>query len=332
MGPQMMYNFVQQQSSHQHHTHPQQHHQSIQQDHTGHNAGSSAINHHSGFSSGIISNVTPFTPNSHQNGQTPVPRGSQNPPMTEHWAEQLKLSKEAEQVHQAMVEQHQPHYFARHKAGENKGITPTPASNNAESTLEGEEDRGRPVNVEKVLDRQDWTTLDFSGQGLRNLSLTLFDHYDFLTELYLSSNQLQYLPPQIGQLRALRYLDVSHNQLTELPPELGMCTPLRHLLVFHNHIQTLPYELGALHFLEVLGINGNPLNAEMKNKLIEDGTKSLITYLKEQAPGKYLSNPIIMILLFSLPVDINLVLSNLYSAPPTPAATTDYPSGSDSGR
>ncbi|RYP69553.1 hypothetical protein DL771_006068 [Monosporascus sp. 5C6A] len=283
MGPQMMYNFVQQQGSHQHHTHPQQHHQSIQQDHTAHSGASNPMNHHSGFSSGLMSNVTPFTPSNHQNGHTPS-RSGQNQQFSEHWNEQLKSYKEAERAHQTMTEQHQPHYFARLRASENKGISPVPTTNTAESTLEGEEDRGRPVNIEKSLDRQDWLNLDFSGQGLRNVSLTLFNHYDFLTELYLASNNLQYLPPQIGQLRSLRHLDVSYNQLSELPPELGMCTPLRQLLLYNNNIQSLPFELGALHFLEMLGIHGNPLNAELKQKLVEEGTKSLITYLKEQAP------------------------------------------------
>ncbi len=235
-----------------------------------------------------MSNVTPFTPSTHQNGHTPGSRSGQNQQFSEHWNEQLKSYKESERAHQTMTEQHQPHYFARLRSNENKGISPAPVPSTAESALDSEEDRGRPVNIEKSLDRQDWLNLDLSGQGLRNVSLTLFNHYDFLTELYLASNNLQYLPPQIGQLRSLRHLDVSYNQLTELPPELGMCTPLRQLLLFHNGIQTLPYELGALHFLEMLGINGNPLNGEMKQKLADEGTKSLIAYLKEQAPGQHI--------------------------------------------
>jgi CCR4-NOT transcription complex subunit 6 len=282
----MMYNYVQQQGAHQHHTHPQQqHHQSIQQDHTGHGASSNPISHHSGFSSGLMSNVTPFTPSSHQNGHNPGSRGGQSQQFSEQWNEQLKAYKESERAHQTMTEQHQPHYFARLRASENKGIGPAilPPSH-AESTLDGEEDRGRPVNVEKMLDRQDWMSLDFSGQGLRNLSAILFNHYEFLTELYLASNQLSYLPAEIGQLRSLRHLDVSYNQIRELPPELGMCTPLRQLLLFNNSIETLPFELGALHFLDLLGIQGNPFNPELKQKLADEGTQSVITYLKEQAP------------------------------------------------
>ncbi|KAH9909881.1 endonuclease/Exonuclease/phosphatase [Xylariomycetidae sp. FL2044] len=285
LAPHVMYNYVQPQGAHQHHTHPQQHHQSIQQpDHTSHSGTSASINH-SGFSSGIMSNVTPFTPSSHQNGNTPASRGGQGQSFNEQWNEQLKSYKESQHAHNLMTEQRQPHYFARLRANENKGIGPALGASATDASVDGElEDRGRPVNVDKALDRQDWLNIDFSGQGLKNLSLTLFNHYDFITELYLASNHLTYLPRQIGQLRSLRYLDASHNSISHLPPELGMCTPLRQLLLYENNIQNIPSELGALHFLELLGLQGNPLNADLKQRLIEDGTKSLITHLKEEAP------------------------------------------------
>ncbi|KAI2602455.1 glucose-repressible alcohol dehydrogenase transcriptional effector [Hypoxylon sp. NC1633] len=289
MAPQMMFNFVQQ--GHQHHTHPQQHHQGLQQDHSAHNA-SGTLNH-SSFSSGLMSNVTPFTPSNHQNGTAPGSRGGQAPQYSEHWNEQMKAFKESERAHQTMTEQHQPHYFARLRASENKGIGgPIPSTNSTDTAVDGElEDRGRPVNVDKALDRQDWLNLDFSGQGLKNISMMLFDHYAFLTELYLASNNLTRLPREIGQLRSLRILDVSNNQLTSLPPELGMCTPLRQLNLFNNHIHTVPSELGALHFLDMLGLHGNPLEHEQKQKLAEEGTKAFIAQLKEQAPVPMPPNP-----------------------------------------
>ncbi|CAJ2510560.1 Uu.00g095290.m01.CDS01 [Anthostomella pinea] len=294
MPPQMMYNFGQQQGLHQHHTHPQQqHHQNLQQDHAGHSGGSSALNH-SGFSSGIISNVTPFTPSSHQNGNTPGSRAGPVQHTCENWNEQLKSHKESERAHQTMTEQFQPHFFARLRSNENKGLMPALSNSNAaESSVDGDlEDRGnRPVNVDKAWDRQDWLNIDFSGQGLKNVSAMLFDHYAFITELYLASNNLTSLPNTIGQLRSLRLLDLSHNQLSELPAELGMCTPLRQLLFYDNHIQDIPDELGALHFLELLGVQGNPLRNDYKTKLIEDGTKELISHLKENAPVPMPPNP-----------------------------------------
>lgn len=284
MAPQMMYNYVQSQGQHQHqhqhHPQPQQQHHH-QQDHSANSA----------FSSGILSNVTPFTPSSHQNGTA---RNQQSQQLSELMSEQARAYEESRRAHQSMTEQHQPHFFARAKAAENRGVGPvlstsltTPSHNNNETQGDGDdEDRGLPVNVDKHEDRQDWQSLDLSGQGLRAISLTLFARYDFVEELYLCSNNLTYLPPAIGQLRKLRHLDLSNNHLTELPPELGMCTPLRKLLVFNNQIRELPYELGALYFLELLGVQGNPLNSEMKQMLLDDDTKGLIGYLKEHAPGK----------------------------------------------
>lgn len=126
--------------------------------------------------------------------------------------------------------------------------------------------------------------MDMSGQGLRNLAPALF-RYQFLGELYIASNKLSRLPSEIGDLRQLKHLDVSYNQLTEIPPELGMCTFLKQLLLFNNNVSELPYELGSLHMLDVLGIEGNPLEAGLKTEIMEKGTRSLITAFRENAPG-----------------------------------------------
>ncbi|ROT39882.1 glucose-repressible alcohol dehydrogenase transcriptional effector [Sodiomyces alkalinus F11] len=263
-----------------------QHHQSVQQDHTGHNGNGGAVGHHSNYSSGVLSNATPFTPSGLQNGHvgtSTTTRGGQAQPINEHWAEQLRLHKEAERAHAAMTEQAQPHYYARLKASENKGISyPSPAGK-ASSGDSDTDDRRRPYSVDRARNHQAWHNLDMSGQGLRNLTPALFA-YSFLSELYIASNKLTHLPASIGQLRQLRHLEASYNQITELPPELGMCTYLKELLLFNNNIRTLPYELGSLHLLEQLGIEGNPLSPDLKQEIVERGTKSLINLLKEQSP------------------------------------------------
>lgn len=276
---QLMYNFPQ-------HGLPGQGHgqlpPSMQQDPSGHNG--NGIGHHSGFSSGVMANASPFTPGSMQNGHSGQAPGGQGQPINEHWAEILRLQKECEKAHHQMTnpQQPQPHYYARIKATENRGIgAPPPVSDN---TTTGDDDGGgirrRPTAERNT---QAWNNLDLSGQGLRVLSLALFD-YQFLQELFLASNNLTYLPEQIGQLRQLRHLDISYNKITDLPPELGMCTYLVKLLAFDNQIRVLPYELGSLEKLEYLGIENNPLNPEMKQEIMEKGTRSLITLLREQAP------------------------------------------------
>lgn len=278
-GMPMMYNF-QHQNTHQQHT---QHHANIQQDHTAHTTNGSVLGHHTTYSSGVLSNSTPsFTPQSLQNGHNGTTRGGQAQAINEHWAKQLELHKDSEKAHQHMLEG-APNHFARMKAGENKGLSQAPAPLPSED--DETRDLGRMSNQTQAEPRQDWHNMDLSGQGLRVLTAPVF-HYVFLRELYVASNNLTQLPHSIGQLRLLTHLDASNNKLTELPPELGMCVYMRNLLVFDNNIQTLPGELGSLFQLEVLGIEGNNnLEPELKQEIMERGTKSLIQQLRESAPS-----------------------------------------------
>ncbi|KDQ21881.1 hypothetical protein BOTBODRAFT_150898 [Botryobasidium botryosum FD-172 SS1] len=128
-----------------------------------------------------------------------------------------------------------------------------------------------------------WSTLDMGGMRLKNLSSAVFDlHY--LTTLYINHNQLQTLSPLISQLRHLVLLDLSGNMLATIPPELGMCTSLKELFLFDNLIETLPPELGSLHQLEMLGIEGNPIQPSLRAIIQKDGTAALISYLRDSCP------------------------------------------------
>ncbi|RDA82449.1 hypothetical protein CP532_3573 [Ophiocordyceps camponoti-leonardi (nom. inval.)] len=278
--PNMMYNFPQ----HAQHQHPSQsqHHQGLHHDHGMPNT--NGLGHHASFPPSVMSNSSAFNSNNLPNGHSGNTRGPQVPP-NEMWQEQLRMYKEIERAHSAMTEQQQPHYYARLKASENRGIGGPPESS-AKPQADGEGDENdlrRPYNVEKEARRQDWHNMDMSGQGLRNLAPELF-RYQFLNELYIASNKISRLPKEIGELRQLRHLDASYNQISELPPELGMCTYLKQLLLFNNNITGLPFELGSLHLLDMLGIEGNPLEANLKQEIVEKGTKSLINALREGAP------------------------------------------------
>lgn len=262
------------------------HHQGIQSDHTSHAAAS--MGHASGYSSGILPNASPYSSNNIPNGHAGTTRGGQAQQINEEWALQLRLHKEADRAHNTMTEHHSGHWYARLKAAENRGIGPSIATVPTSSIVDADDETGvrRPHMVEKADQRQEWFNLDMSGQGVRNLSIELFDCYAFLKELYLASNKLSRVPAAVGQLRNLTVLELSNNLLAEVPPELGMCTSLKHLFLFDNQIRTLPYELGSLFNLELLGIEGNPLEQSLKQELMEKGTKSLISVLREQAPGK----------------------------------------------
>ncbi|KAI9817818.1 MAG: Glucose-repressible alcohol dehydrogenase transcriptional effector [Pycnora praestabilis] len=251
----------------------QQHHPQ-QQEQGGHGGTGTGIGHQHNFSSGALSNVTPhFTPSHLQNGTPSNIQGGLSKPLSEHWAQQLQLAAESRQASS-------PHHYARTSAHNNKGIisNSTPGQRN----IGEKEERNRPSNNSEVK-RQDWTSLDFGGQGIRAISEALFD-YSFLDKLYLNSNKLTHIPAAIGRLTRLNSLDISSNQLSEIPPEIGMLVNLKSLLMFDNSLHSLPSEMGSLFQLDMLGIEGNPLEEELKSEIEHNGTRALITHLRESAP------------------------------------------------
>ena len=74
----------------------------------------------------------------------------------------------------------------------------------------------------------------------------------------------------------------------ELPEEIGMLVNLQELLVFENGLQTLPYTIGNLFRLEMLGVEGNPLEEQIKEHIMLHGTNSLITMIRENDQCKIL--------------------------------------------
>ncbi|KAG0745494.1 hypothetical protein G6F57_009265 [Rhizopus arrhizus] len=178
-----------------------------------------------------------------------------------------------------------PHHHARTAAAVARN---TPASsavtiidpNNPNKFGDG---HGEYKVKETAVENQIWTSLDMGGIGLKHISPTICN-YKFMTALYINHNNLTYLMPSLAQLTQLRILDVSGNKLTMFPPELGMLINLCELLAFDNNLLTLPYEFGNLYQLETLGLEGNPIHADIKNILIKDGTQGVIMSLRESAP------------------------------------------------
>ncbi|XP_045102556.1 leucine-rich repeat-containing protein 40-like isoform X1 [Portunus trituberculatus] len=78
-----------------------------------------------------------------------------------------------------------------------------------------------------------------------------------LTRLYLSSNQLSTLSPEISNLSALQILDLSDNNLTALPSTLGELISLQRLNLSHNQLQELPVGVFALQDLRSLQLDHN---------------------------------------------------------------------------
>ncbi|KAK4999702.1 Glucose-repressible alcohol dehydrogenase transcriptional effector [Elasticomyces elasticus] len=275
-----------QHQAHQHQTHHQnaQHHGDG--GHSGH--GGNFGNHQHNMSSGTLSNNAPhFTPNHLQNG-TPSSVHSQPHKPNEHWQEQLRLASQSREMNLV-------HYHARSKV---------PGAGSAAGTKkeDDKDDRTRTVDG-KDTGACLWAALDFGGQGLKILAPALFN-YCWLDKLYINNNKLTYLPPAIGRLRNLKELDLSNNELTDLPAEIGMLCNLRRLYLFYNQLEMLPYEVGSLYQLEMLGIEGNPLNEDLKSIIMENTSADLIRYLREQADVPEPPNDRPWVSLDETPVDI----------------------------
>ncbi|EJU04423.1 hypothetical protein DACRYDRAFT_76875 [Dacryopinax primogenitus] len=142
---------------------------------------------------------------------------------------------------------------------------------------------GPPAASAKQQDTNPWTTLDMGGMQLKSVSPRLYT-FTYLKTLYMNHNRLTTLPPAIGALKQLVHLDLTSNQLITLPPEIGQLTSLKELMLFDNNLTALPDEMGTLHQLEFLGIDGNPLPAEIRQTLQKDGCAAVIAMLRDTAP------------------------------------------------
>ncbi|URE00013.1 LRR receptor-like serine threonine-protein kinase [Musa troglodytarum] len=95
-----------------------------------------------------------------------------------------------------------------------------------------------------------------------------------LSDLDLSGS----IPPDIGNLTLLQFLNLSHNHLQgQLPPELGNLLHLESLRLGSNRLTgEIPAEMGALHKLVILSLHDNNLTGRIPPSL---GNVSSLTHL-----------------------------------------------------
>lgn len=78
--------------------------------------------------------------------------------------------------------------------------------------------------------------------------------------LNLSWEELEKLPPEIGQLTSLQSLDLSRNQISELPSVIGQLTSLQSLNLCSNQISKFPSEFEQLTSLKYLDCSINKIS------------------------------------------------------------------------
>ncbi len=89
--------------------------------------------------------------------------------------------------------------------------------------------------------------------------LIIIAEKDKYKKLYLSNKDINVLPPEIGKLKSLTYLDISYNQIKSLPDEISNLVNLRSLLLHRNEIEELTPEIGNLTNLNLLDLSYNKL-------------------------------------------------------------------------
>ena len=96
------------------------------------------------------------------------------------------------------------------------------------------------------------------------------DENGSVTDLTLSDNELNgAIPPELGNLRNLEWLDLSENELTgAIPPELGNLRKLRGLALGGNSLSgVIPPELGNLLYLTGLALWSNGLSGSIPSEI-----------------------------------------------------------------
>ncbi|KAF6024987.1 hypothetical protein EB796_016722 [Bugula neritina] len=82
------------------------------------------------------------------------------------------------------------------------------------------------------------------------------------------------LPPEIGNLVDLEYLNMSETSIKSLPPEIAFCEKLQELNMYGNILEMLPETMRELHELTELKINARSFHSNLDdymNKLLRNG-------------------------------------------------------------
>eukprot|EP00842_Homolaphlyctis_polyrhiza_P004934 jgi/Hompol1/5441/HPOL_001935-RA len=206
----------------------------------------------------------------------------------------IHLQKQLEQAQQSRLSSSPHHHFRLYSSTSRSNLANGTSANNSTNGLADSQlsvashtlhrPHSQPQQSQAQSEKtQSWTALDLGGMFLNNLSKELF-RYTFVTSLYLNHNNLTSIPPEISNLNHLAILDLSGNKLTAIPAELGLIVSLRELHLFDNEITFLPPELGQLFQLDLIGLEGNPVGEPIPSLLQKDGTKGVITYLRDMCP------------------------------------------------
>ncbi|KAF5943325.1 hypothetical protein HYC85_017402 [Camellia sinensis] len=118
------------------------------------------------------------------------------------------------------------------------------------------------VKVSRMLPEELMEVYDFNISNIPNFRVQAWATAKFyLEEVYPVLTKQRYLPPEIGCLKKLEYLDLSFNKMRSLPTEITYLNALISLKVTNNKLVELPSGLSSLQRLETLDLSNNRLSS-----------------------------------------------------------------------
>ena len=138
-----------------------------------------------------------------------------------------------------------------------------------------------PINVEQLFD----CTADDGTDGVElwNVCYSIED-----TDSLVLSGLTGSIPPEIGNLTNLTYLNLSENQLTGvIPPEIGNLSNLTELRLWNNQLTgSIPSEIGNLTNLTWLYLGNNGLTGEIPESVGDLTSLTTLDLFSNQLTGE----------------------------------------------
>ncbi len=121
------------------------------------------------------------------------------------------------------------------------------------------------LKIIKEAEEKQLTYLDLSGKRITELppeigNLKHLKRLELGDWRYNKDNKLTSLPKEIEKLTNLKYLDLSRNLIQNLPEMIGQLTNLKELYLSHNKLSTLPEVIGQLTNLTRRYLSNNQIN------------------------------------------------------------------------
>jgi Leucine-rich repeat (LRR) protein len=106
------------------------------------------------------------------------------------------------------------------------------------------------------------TGADLSRNRLTEFPTVIQPLLPLLSQLDISFNRLDLVPPMIGLGQNLQYINLSNNKLTQLPDELANLPQLREICLSFNKFTNFPACIYNLSKLEILVAESNQVGVQ----------------------------------------------------------------------